>query len=34
MKRTIRDIILVIIGSFIFAAGVNAFVISGDLGEG
>lgn len=33
MKRTIRDIILVIIGSFIFAAGVNAFVISGDLGE-
>lgn len=34
MKRTSRDIILVIIGSFIFAAGVNAFVISGDLGEG
>ncbi|QDX01354.1 YitT family protein [Staphylococcus chromogenes] len=34
MKRTIRDIILVIIGSFIFAVGVNAFVISGDLGEG
>ncbi|MEB7824417.1 YitT family protein [Staphylococcus chromogenes] len=34
MKRTIRDIILVVIGSFIFAAGVNAFVISGDLGEG
>ncbi|MCE5153592.1 YitT family protein [Staphylococcus hyicus] len=34
MKRTVRDIILVIIGSFIFAAGVNAFIISGDLGEG
>nr|WP_269152931.1 YitT family protein [Staphylococcus chromogenes] len=25
---------MVVIGSFIFAAGVNAFVISGDLGEG
>nr|WP_209260593.1 YitT family protein [Staphylococcus hyicus] len=34
VKRTVRDIILVIIGSFIFAAGVNAFIISGDLGEG
>ncbi|MCO4330058.1 YitT family protein [Staphylococcus hyicus] len=34
MKRTVRDLILVIIGSFIFAAGVNAFIISGDLGEG
>lgn len=34
VKRTVRDLILVIIGSFIFAAGVNAFIISGDLGEG
>ncbi|WP_415410313.1 YitT family protein [Staphylococcus agnetis] len=34
MKRTVRDLILVIIGSFIFAAGVNAFIIAGDLGEG
>ena len=28
MNKTIRDI-LVIIGSFIFSAGINAFVISG-----
>ncbi len=34
MKRLIRDLILVIIGSFIFSAGVNAFIISGNLGEG
>ncbi|ARJ51198.1 YitT family protein [Staphylococcus lutrae] len=34
MNRTIRDLILVVIGSFIFAVGVNAFVIAGDLGEG
>ncbi|MBI5975148.1 YitT family protein [Staphylococcus canis] len=34
MKRTVRDLILVLIGSFIFSAGVNAFIISGDLGEG
>ncbi|MCO6333038.1 YitT family protein [Staphylococcus epidermidis] len=34
MNITIRDIILVIIGSFIFSAGINAFVISGNLGEG
>ena len=34
MKRTIRDILLVIAGSFIFSAGVNAFIISGNLGEG
>lgn len=34
MNKTIRDIILVIIGSFIFSAGINAFVISGNLGEG
>lgn len=34
MNKTIRDIILVIIGSFIFSVGINAFVISGNLGEG
>lgn len=34
MNKTIRDIILVMIGSFIFSAGINAFVISGKLGEG
>lgn len=34
MNKTIRDIILVIIGSFIFSAGINAFVISVNLGEG
>ncbi|MCG1154721.1 YitT family protein [Staphylococcus epidermidis] len=34
MNKTIRDIILVILGSFIFSAGINAFVISGNLGEG
>jgi len=34
VNKTIRDIILVIIGSFIFSAGINAFVISGNLGEG
>ncbi|UXR71944.1 MULTISPECIES: YitT family protein [unclassified Staphylococcus] len=34
MKRTVRDLILVLVGSFIFALGVNAFIISGDLGEG
>ena len=34
MNKTIRDIILVMIGSFIFSAGINAFVISGNLGEG
>ncbi|MDQ6223211.1 YitT family protein, partial [Staphylococcus epidermidis] len=33
-NKTIRDIILVMIGSFIFSAGINAFVISGNLGEG
>lgn len=33
MKRLVRDLILVIIGSFIFSAGVNAFIISGNLGE-
>jgi len=34
VNKTIRDIILVMIGSFIFSAGINAFVISGNLGEG
>lgn len=34
MNKIIRDIILVMIGSFIFSAGINAFVISGNLGEG
>ncbi|MBM6506531.1 YitT family protein [Staphylococcus pasteuri] len=34
MKRLVRDLILVIVGSFIFSAGVNAFIISGNLGEG
>lgn len=34
MNKTIRDIILVMIGSFIFSAGINAFVISENLGEG
>lgn len=34
MNKTIRDIILVMIGSFIFSAGINAFVISGNLVEG
>ena len=34
MNKTIRDIILVMIGSFILSAGINAFVISGNLGEG
>lgn len=34
MNRLIRDLILVIVGSFIFSAGVNAFIISGNLGEG
>lgn len=34
MNRLIRDLILVIVGSFIFSSGVNAFIISGNLGEG
>lgn len=32
--KNIKNILLVILGSFIFSAGVNAFVISGNLGEG
>ena len=34
VNKLIRDIVFVIIGSFIFSAGVNAFIISGNLGEG
>lgn len=34
MNKTLRDIVLVIIGSFIFSAGVNTFIITADLGEG
>ncbi len=34
MSRTIRDLILVVLGAFIFSAGVNAFIITADLGEG
>lgn len=34
MNKTIRDMVLVVIGSFIFSAGVNAFIILGNLGEG
>lgn len=34
MNKTVKDLILVVIGSFIFAAGVNIFIISGNLGEG
>ncbi|HJE01516.1 YitT family protein [Staphylococcus auricularis] len=34
MKKLVRDIILVVLGSFVFSAGVNLFIISGNLGEG
>ncbi|MCI2881671.1 YitT family protein [Staphylococcus hominis] len=34
MNKNIKNILLVIVGSFIFSAGVNAFIISGNLGEG
>lgn len=34
MNKNIKNILLVILGSFIFSAGVNAFTISGNLGEG
>lgn len=33
-NRMIRDMILILVGSFIFATGVNAFIISANLGEG
>ena len=34
LNKNIKNILLVILGSFIFSAGVNAFIISGNLGEG
>ncbi|HCN59847.1 MULTISPECIES: YitT family protein [Mammaliicoccus] len=33
-NRLLRDMILILVGSFIFATGVNAFIISANLGEG
>lgn len=33
-NRILRDMILILAGSFIFATGVNAFIISSNLGEG
>ncbi|GEP83861.1 membrane protein [Staphylococcus piscifermentans] len=33
-KKTVRDLALVVFGSFVFSAGVNTFIISGKLGEG
>ncbi|RIL44292.1 hypothetical protein BUY93_14055, partial [Mammaliicoccus fleurettii] len=33
-NKTVRDLILVLFGSFAFSAGVNTFIISADLGEG
>ena len=33
LNKNIKNILLVILGSFIFSAGVNAFIISGNLGE-
>lgn len=34
MHNNVKNILLVILGAFIFSAGVNAFIISGNLGEG
>ena len=34
VNKNIKDLLLVILGSFIFSAWVNAFIISGNLGEG
>lgn len=34
LNKTVRDLILIVVGAFIFSAGVNAFIISGNLGEG
>ena len=34
MNKTVRDLILVLFGSFAFSAGVSTFIISADLGEG
>ena len=33
-NKMFKDILWVIFGSFVFSAGVNAFIISGNLGEG
>lgn len=33
-NRLLRDMILILVGSFLFATGVNAFIISANLGEG
>lgn len=33
-NRLLRDLILILVGSFLFATGVNAFIISANLGEG
>ena len=33
-NRLLRDMILIIVGSFVFSAGVNTFIISANLGEG
>lgn len=34
LNKMVRDLILIVVGAFIFSAGVNAFIISGNLGEG
>lgn len=34
LHNNVKNILLVILGAFIFSAGVNAFIISGNLGEG
>ena len=34
MKKRFIDILFIIVGSFFFAIGVNAFVIPNELGEG
>lgn len=34
MKKTVSEILLVIIGAFLFASSINLFVIPNDLGEG
>lgn len=34
MRKRVTDILMVILGAFIFAVGINVFVIPNDLGEG
>ena len=34
MKKRLYDLLFITLGSFIFAAGINLFVLSSDLGEG